>query len=247
MELYFYLERESPLHRLHPLTKILLLAGNCCLALFSRRPWFLLAAAGLILLQMALGKSLANLRRIRVFLLLASVFGVLLWTVFGRGETHLALWMTREGLHAGIVAALRIDVFLLAGTLFLSIARNEEIVQGLLRLGLPYPLCFALSTALRLAPTFVGTGWAVRDAQRARGLDPDTGSLAARLRKNVPLLVPTFLTTIRMTGHLAMSLEAKGFGLHRKRTSLLEARFGVQDAAVLALLALGLAAALLTR
>jgi energy-coupling factor transport system permease protein len=155
--------------------------------------------------------------------------------------------MTREGLHAGIVAALRIDVFLLAGTLFLSIARNEEIVQGLLRLGLPYPLCFALSTALRLAPTFVGTGWAVRDAQRARGLDPDTGSLAARLRKNVPLLVPTFLTTIRMTGHLAMSLEAKGFGLHRKRTSLLETRFGAGDAATLALLAVALAAAFFAR
>ena len=87
----------------------------------------------------------------------------------------------------------------------------------------------------------------VRDAQRARGLDPDTGSLAARLRKNVPLLVPTFLTTIRMTGPLAMSLEAKGFALHRKRTSLLEARFGAWDAAVLALLVVALAGALLTR
>jgi len=247
VELYFFLERESPLHRLHPLTKLLLLAGNCALALLFQRPSLLLAAAGFVLLQMALGRSLGNLRRIRVFLLLATVFGVLLWTLFGRGETHLALWMTHEGLRAGIVAALRIDVFLLAGTAFLSTTRNEEIVQGLLLLGLPYPLCFALSTALRLAPTFVGTGWAVRDAQKARGLDPDSGSLAARLRKNVPLLVPTFLTTIRMTGHLAMSLEAKGFGLHKRRTSLLEARFGARDALALALLAAVIAAGVFVR
>ncbi len=240
MELYFYLERESFLHRLHPLTKILLLAGNCGLALLLRQPGPLLAAAAFLLLQMALGRCLTNLRRIRVFLLLASVFGVLLWTLFGRGATPLVLWMTREGLHAGIVAALRIDVFILTGTLFLSIARNEEIVQGLLVLGLPYPICFAFATALRLAPTFVGTGWAVRDAQRARGLDPDTGSPAARLRKSVPLLVPTFLTTIRMTGHLAMSLESKGFGLHKKRTSLLEMRFGARDALALVLIAAAL-------
>lgn len=247
MELYFYLERDSFLHRLHPLTKILLLTGNCLLALIARRPAGLLAALALVLAQMALGRSLSNLRRVRVFILLASVFGVLLWTLFGRGPTPLVLWMTREGLQAGIVAALRIDAFILAGALFLSIARNEEIVQGLLRLGLPYPLCFALSTALRLAPTFVGTGWAVRDAQKARGLDPDTGSLAQRLRKSVPLLVPTFLTTIRMTGHLAMSLEAKGFGLRATRTSLLEARFGAADAATLALLALALAGGFLVR
>jgi len=247
MELFFYLERASALHRLHPLTKILLLAGNCAFALLARRPGPLLAAAVLVLLQMALGGCLANLRRIRVFLLLASVFGVLLWTLFGRGETHLALWMTREGLRAGIVAALRIDVFLLAGALFLSITRNEEVVQGLLRLGLPYPLCFAFSTALRLAPTFVGTAWAVREAQKARGLDPDSGSPAARLRKNIPLLVPTLLTTIRMTGHLAMSLEAKGFGLHKSRTSLLETRFRAPDALTVALLAAALAGAALTR
>ena len=46
----------------------------------------------------------------------------------------------------------------------------------------------------------VGMGWAVREAEKARGLDPDAGSPLARLRKNVPLRVPAFLSTIRMTG-----------------------------------------------
>jgi energy-coupling factor transport system permease protein len=101
---------------------------------------------------------------------------IAVWTLVGRGPTPLVLWMTREGLAAGVVAALRIDLFLLAGVLFLSVTRNEESVAGLRRLGLPYPFCFALSTALRLAPTLVGTGWAVKEAQRARGLDPDRGT-----------------------------------------------------------------------
>jgi energy-coupling factor transport system permease protein len=247
VELYLYLERPSPVHRLHPLTKIALLAGTCALALLLRDARHLLGVAGLVLAATALGRSLENLRRVRLFLVLASVFAVLLWTLVGRGPTPLFLWTTREGLLAGVAAALRIDAFILAGALFLSTTRNEEIVQGLLQLGLPYPLCFAFSTALRLAPTFVGTGWAVREAQKARGLDPDAGSIATRIRNNVPLLVPTFLTTIRMTSHLAMSLEAKGFGLHRRRTSLLETRWGLGDLAALLLLAAALAGGVVLR
>ena len=42
-------------------------------------------------------------------------------------------------------------------------------------------------------------------------------------------------------------IEAKGFGLHRRRTSLLETRWGGRDALALALLAAALAAGLLAR
>lgn len=243
MDLFFYTERVSLIHRLHPVTKLILLGGMCTIALVLRRPAPLLACFGVILLVTIATGGLGNVRRVLVFLLLAGTSALLLWTLVGRGPTPLFLWMSREGLLLGVVAALRIDSFILAGVLFLSTTRNEEIVQGLLRIGLPYPICFAFSTALRLAPSFIGTGLAVREAQRARGLDPDAGSLVARLRANIPLLVPTFLTTIRMTNHLAMSLEARGFGLQKKRTSLLETHFGSGDLFVLLLLAALLAGA----
>ncbi len=243
MDLFFYIELGSLVHRLHPVTKLLLLGGICTIALFLRRPAPLLAFFCLLLLTTIAAGGLGNVRRVLAFLLLAGASALLLWTLVGRGPTPLFLWMSREGLLLGVVAALRIDCFILAGVLFLSTTRNEEIVQGLLRIGLPYPICFAFSTALRLAPSFIGTGLAVREAQRARGLDPDAGSLAARLKANIPLLVPTFLTTIRMTNHLAMSLEARGFGLQKKRTSLLETHFGSGDVVVLLLLATLLAGA----
>lgn len=243
MDLFFYAEQDSPVHRLHPLTKLILLGGLCTTALVPHNPAPLLTVFGVILLTTIATAGLGKVRRVLPFLLLAGTSAILLWTLVGRGPTHLVLWMSREGLLLGVVAALRIDSFILAGVLFLSTTRNEEIVQGLRSIGLPYTVCFAFSTALRLAPTFIGTGLAVREAQRARGLDPDAGSLAARLKANIPLLVPTFLTTIRMTNHLAMSLEARGFGLQKKRTSLLETRFGAGDLSVLLLLAALLAVA----
>lgn len=247
MDLYLYVERDSPLHRLHPLTKIALIGAACAVGLALTRPWHLLAACALVAGLVAAGGALGNLRRVGGFFALTTVAAVAVWTLVGRGPTPLLLWMTREGLSAGILAALRIDLFLLAGVLFLSVTRNEESVAGLRRLGLPYPLCFALSTALRLAPTLVGTGWAVKEAQRARGLDPDRGTPIARLRNHVPLLVPTFLSTIRMTHHLAMSLEARGFGASRRRTSLLEFRFGWRDALAFAAIVATIGAAVVLR
>jgi energy-coupling factor transport system permease protein len=234
MGLYLYTERDTFLHRLDGLTKMFLFGANCALALRFVGAGPLLGLAVLVLLQAAAARSLCNLRRVALFLLVATVFTIALWSLTGRGSTPLFLWIKKEGLISGIAAALRIDVFFLAGMVFLSTTRNEEMVQALRRLRIPYPVCFAFSIALRLAPTFVGTGWAVRQAQSARGLDPDAGSIPERMRKAIPLLVPTFLSTIRMTGQLAMALESKGFGIKEKRTFFLASRPGVKDAAAVA-------------
>jgi len=240
MELYFYRDRESFFHRLDGLTKIARLCGNCGLGVLQTEPWRLAAVVALILLQCGVARSLPNLARIWRFLAIVTVVTTCLWTAVGAGTIPLLLWMTQEGLLSGISAALRIDAFILAGTVFLSTTRNEEVLQALVRLRVPYPICFAFSTALRLAPTFVGMGFAVKEAQKARGLDPDAGSPLDRLRKNIPLLIPAFLSTIRMTGQLAMSLESKGFGLKRERTFLLESCPGWRDGLAVAALAMAL-------
>ena len=242
MEANFYLDRGSFFHRLDGLTKGALLAGTCAAALGRSDAPALGALLAAVCLQLAGARCLGNLRRVARFLALLTAVTTILWAASGRGETPLFLWVNREGLLAGLSAALRIDAFVLAGTAFLSTTRNEEMLLALQRLRVPYPLCFAFSTALRLAPGFVGLGFAVREAQRARGLDPEAGSPWERLRKSVPVLVPAFLSTLRMTGQLAMSLESRGFGFTPRRTSLLEASAGWRDA-VAGLALVGLLAA----
>ncbi len=108
----------------------------------------------------------------------------------------------------GLSTGLKLSAMIAAGLILLSTTKNEEISLGLIRLGVPYPIAFAFSTALRLVPTFVGTGVTVVQAQRSRGLDLDTGGVLARARKYIPLLGPIFLTTLRSTNQLAMALEA---------------------------------------
>lgn len=148
------------------------------------------------------------------------------------------LWrVSRAPLLYGLSTGIKLSAMIAAGLVLLSTAKHEEIAWGLIRLGVPYPIGFAFSTALRLVPTLVGTGTTVVEAQRSRGLDLDTGGPLARARKYVPLLGPIFLTTLRSTNHFAMALESKGFGAKRQRTYLLSPQFRASDAIALAILA----------
>ncbi len=116
-----------------------------------------------------------------------------------------------------------------SGIFFLSTTSIEEISLGLIKLGIPYSVSFVLSTALRLVPTFIGTGATVIEAQRSRGLDLDSGNVWQKAKKHIPLLVPIFLLAIRNTDQLAVALESRGFGSREKRTYYLKIGFKNSD------------------
>ena len=142
----------------------------------------------------------------------------MVWSFFAKGETYLFWRMTYESLLYGISTALKIDSMIIAGIIFLSTTRNEEIFMGLIRLRIPYTMSFAFSTALRLVPTFIGAGATIIDAQKSRGPNLEAGNIFVRFKNHIPLLAPIFLTSIRSTNQLAMALESKGFGSSKKRT-----------------------------
>jgi energy-coupling factor transport system permease protein len=134
---------------------------------------------------------------------------------------------------------LRLATFVGTGLVFLSTTRNEELTNGLIRLGCPYPIAFALSTALRLVPTFAGAGATIIQAQVSRGLDLESGNILSRVGKFIPQAVPLFIYAIRHTNLLAMALESRGFSPESKRTMYYEPRMGTIDYIVLfALMAL---------
>jgi energy-coupling factor transport system permease protein len=142
---------------------------------------------------------------------------------------------------------LRLSTFVAIGLIFLSTTRNEEFTNGLIRWGVPYPVAFALSTALRLVPTFAGAGATIVQAQVSRGLDLETGSIFSRFRKFIPQAIPLFIYAIRHTHLLAMALESKGFSPQSKRTLYHEPRMSRVDYLAMALLLLFLGLALYIR
>ena len=243
MDPFLYLDRDTWVHRLDPRTKMFLLLGSFMLAFLFVNPLYGLVVLAVVLAFGAAAKSLVNLKRIWFILLMIAVMSVIMWTIFARGETPLFAFVEYEALLYGIGIALRIDITVIAGMIFLSTTRNEEIATGLVKLGVPYRFAFAISTALRLVPTVAATGSTIGQAQRSRGLDLDSGSIIERVRKHIPLLVPVFVSTIRSTNVFSMALESKGFGASPGRTYFLRLAMTRRDVLVLLVFAVLLVAA----
>ncbi len=232
MRLTLYVARPSPLHRLHPVTRLGLLGAVVVAAFVVDRPALLLPLTALVVVLLAAAGALGVVRRFRVIFAGVFLFTVLVWTFFYRAAWH----PTGAGFWFGVSTAIRLDTFFAAGLLFLATTRVEEVAYALGRLGVPYPVGFTLTLAFRLVPVFFDAALAIVQAQRCRGLDFRRGSLATRLRRFVPVIVPVFIGALRRADHMAMALELRGFNSGRPRTTYLRARARPADgvAAVLA-------------
>ena len=189
-------------------------------------------------LGFAVAKAWIRLWRFRWLLGLLFVFSGIIWPLTLKG---FPVWwsagpfqISREALGYGLAMGIRLVTFVSTGILFLSVTRNEEITQGLIRIKVPYPVAFALSTALRLVPTFVGAGATIIQAQRSRGLDLEKGNIFRRVGQFIPQAVPLLIYALRYTNLLAMALECRGFDPGYPRTWYREMKLGSRDYGVLA-------------
>ncbi len=251
MNLTFYNDEATWLHRLDPRTKIggVLLIFAICLCF--NHPLFIALILTGVLAIFTTAKSMKVLWKLRFLLVLLFVFSVVLWPFFIKGKTVLFQWhgleVSSESLLYGFAMGLRLMTFVRAGLLLLATTKNEEIANGLIRLGIPYPVAFALATAIRLAPTFADAGATIVQAQVSRGLDLDSKNIFIRFKRFTPLSIPIFISAMRYTNFLAMALESKGFRPDTPRTSYYEARITGRDWLAMGVLTLTFAACLYLR
>jgi energy-coupling factor transport system permease protein len=229
MNLFMYLDVDSFLHRLDPRTKMLIVAYCMATALMFIIPAYQLGLLVATLFYCALGKCLGNVFKMRFVYVSIFLVSFLMWTLTVRGQTPLFGFITLEGVNKGVSAGLGLIVIVLSSLAFISTTKIEELTAGLLKLGLPYKGAFALSTAIRMVPMIVGTGYTILQAQKSRGLDVESGSVIARLKKYIPLMVPAIVSTIRGTNVFAMALESKGFGYSDTRTEYMQLRYKAAD------------------
>ncbi|MCJ7735379.1 MAG: energy-coupling factor transporter transmembrane protein EcfT [Anaerolineales bacterium] len=222
MNIDFYLDIDTVIHRLDGRTKIILfLASFLALVLFED-PLFILPIGLLILLQNFLARAWINIWRIRFLLFLLTITSIIMWNLFASGETHLFWFVDLESMLYSLARTMLILLMIISGLNLLSATRNEELVLAMIKLGLPYRVGFAISTSLRMVPTISSSIYTISQAQRSRGLDLEGGGILERLRKFIPILIPVFISTIRDTNVFGMALESKGFGAREDRTYYLE-------------------------
>jgi energy-coupling factor transport system permease protein len=255
-----YVSADSALHRLDPRVKMgaALLMMTIPFAAQSLGSYLLLATFVVVIALLSSAPLLTLLRTLRIVLWLGFfLFFFYLFTTPGQPLIRLGpIALSWDGLLAGAVQIYRLCLLVIIAALLTfttspaQLAHGLEAVLGPLeRVGFPVrELVMVLTIALSFVPTFFEEIEKIRKAQRARGVDFQSGGLRQRMRSLVPIFIPIFVSAFRRAEELATAMEARGFRGAPRRTRLHRLHLTRSDLiAFLAVLAVSLAALGLAR
>jgi energy-coupling factor transport system permease protein len=243
----FYVTGDTWLHRLDPRAKLAaaLLAGLVGLAYRQIGALAgLLLLAHLLLLAARIPKDRIRWLWLRLAPLLIMI--LILQPLFAPGPAPGAgagpdllrlgpLRLTVAGLLDGASFALRAAALAFLAAAFLLTTEPTQLVQGLVKLGLPYPWGLTVGLAIRYLPTTYGLFLTIGEAQQARGWIVGQGNLLQRARSYLPILVATVIAALRLSDSLGMALAARGLGYSARRTVLRDVHFEARDWGAVAL------------
>ena len=113
----------------------------------------------------------------------------------------------------------------------------ERLLNPLKWIKIPvHQLSMMMSIALRFIPTLMNELDKIILAQKSRGSEISSGSIANRIKAFVPLLIPLFVSAFQRAEDLAIAMEVRGYDTNKQRTSYRRLQWQWQD--TLALVAL---------
>lgn len=230
-----YVERKSLMHSMDPRSKLawvlLVLAASIATQFNGLKslPVFASAVVALMLSGLSSGVAALLIFNASVFLLVTTLIWAGIYS--SQGTEILALgWfrLTDVGLLVALGKFFLIVNPILAFVVLFASTKPYHLMWTLEKLKVPHKLALAFVLALSLLPSMVRAATEVIDAQRARGLALDKGSILERLRKYIPVIVPLFSKMLTDVWDLSLVLATRGFG-YGKRTYVFEPSWGRRD------------------
>jgi len=254
-----YFPGTTVVHRLDPRTKLVLVIVYITALFLAKR----FASYALVLVFLL---AVIRISRIRLRVILQSLkpllFVIILTAIlnlfYAGGEPIVSFWIfkiSKEGIFNAAYMVLRITL-LIAGTFLLTYTTSpialtdglENLLSPLKKLKAPvHELAMMMSIALRFIPTLLEETDKIMSAQKARGADFESGSIIARAKAMIPILVPLFISAFRRADELATAMECRCYHGGDGRTRLRELRYAGRDWTAFAVGALLLAAVIVLR
>ncbi|MBQ3504895.1 MAG: energy-coupling factor transporter transmembrane protein EcfT [Oscillospiraceae bacterium] len=248
-----YFPGNSPVHRLDPRTKLIMLVAYI-VALFLAKSWITYA---LMLVFLVLTVKISTIppksivRGMKPLVLILVFTGVLNLFFTTDGKVLVDFWVitiTTGGLQRAIFMVARI-LMLISGTFLLTYTTSpialtdglEALLNPLKVIKVPvHELAMMMCIALRFIPTLIEETDKIMCAQKARGADFETGSLIDRAKALIPILVPLFISAFRRADELATAMECRCYQGGEGRTKMKLLRYHRND-----MVTFGLGAALI--
>ena len=244
INIFNYIDRQSPVHRLTGATKLVcfLLWSFASMVTYDTRILAVMPIVAIILF----GVSKIKLSDVKFVLGFTAVFMVLnnlLVFLFSPthgceiyGSTtelfHIAgrYIVTREQLwyHLNLVLKYLAQIPVLL--LFVSTTNPSEFAASLNRIGVSYKVSYSVALALRYIPDIQREYHDISLSQQARGIEMSKKeSLVKRLKAASAILIPLILSSMDRIEVISNAMELRGFGKGKKRTWYMFRRFTPAD------------------
>ncbi len=239
-----YFEGNSPIHRLDPRSKLLLLIYYIVFIFLTANMWSLLfvaafAVAVMLVSRVSLKVYLKNLKAILPIIIFTGIINLF----YGdSGRVLLKIWsltITIDGVYRAAYMALRILLLILISSVLTYTTTPNDLTDGIERLCAPFKfiglggavhtLAMMMTIALRFIPTLVEETEKIMNAQKARGADLESGKLTERIRALIPILIPLLISSVRRAYELAEAMECRCYNGGKGKTRLKRLRFKAVD------------------
>lgn len=244
--IFNYIDRPSPIHRLTGATKLLcaLLWSLAAMLTYDTRMLIVLPVLSFILFYI----SKIRIRDVSFMLGFTAAFMVLnnvMIYLFSPqhgvgiyGSMHVAFGLPEIGrytlsyeqlfYHANLILKYlsTIPVILL----FVCTTNPSEFAASLNRIGVKYTIAYSVALALRYIPDIQKEYHDISQAQQARGIEMSKKqSLVKRLKSAAAILIPLILSSMDRIEVISNAMELRGFGKNKKRTWYMGRKFTVAD------------------
>lgn len=234
-----YIQRDSAIHGLNPLTKLFWSVVLMTLSFIFRNP-LVLAVLFLSIIWVAhQAKILKEMFPVFKGLLYFAGFFLLFQIFFiPEGNTIFAVpgtnWfrITDQGLIVSLGLGARLMVIAASFPVLLATTQVKDLVVVLVeKIKIPYTYAFMFITSLRFIPTFMNEMEQIIQAQCSRAHRLDSRNFITKFLSICPLAIPLMITSVKKAERLAISMETRGFGCG-KRTYLRQIGFKSADLVV---------------
>ncbi len=209
---------ESPLYRLHPVTRFLTLITLGVVPMFIDTPEINLALILFMIVLLQFGK--VDLSQLKIYMPLVFTVAFFMFTVSiafpGNDPAYtrfsfLGLTLYWQPLRWTFTSYIRLMAMLLGTIQYFSTNRERDTLVALRSLRIPFVVTYFVSLSLRSAGMFMEDLRTIREAERARGLDESAMSLRDRAKLYVMYMIPLFTLALRRADEISGALFARGY------------------------------------
>ncbi|HLR01637.1 MAG TPA: energy-coupling factor transporter transmembrane component T [Virgibacillus sp.] len=221
-----YVDRNSIIHRMDPLTKLLYVVVSIAITYIMAHHIFVMGVMLFSFLMLLTGK---------VFRKILPIFGISLVLIISiiivqgffhpKNETVLyELWgvpLYKEGFSYALLLTMRVLNMLSAFGILILTTKPDELIERLVRKGISPKIGYVFLSVLQIIPQMQQSMQTITDAQRSRGMETE-GNVFVRIKAFFPLIGPVVLNAIKDTRERAIALEVRGFNSPNQQTFLNE-------------------------